>query len=118
MARWRDPPGGCHPIHSDRDAADQPAIVEPDTGSAVSAGRSATRTLGQVARREKRAQYSRALAIPLSRRLHEIGVTGEGTDGESIRALLVAETIVIGLGHTLNPVPQNCQARRCKLHAR
>jgi hypothetical protein len=56
---WWSLPDSCwfrHPIHADRDPANQQAVVEPDAGQAVSRGGSATRTLGCVACRQKPSQ--------------------------------------------------------------
>jgi hypothetical protein len=72
VARWRGRARRCYPIHSDRDPADQQAIAEPDAGQAVSRGGSATRSLGRVARGEKRPQCSGALAIAVSSYFREV----------------------------------------------
>jgi len=54
-----------------------PAHAQSCAGQRSAENLAVTRTLGQIACREKHPQYSRALAIPLARCLHKIRVTGE-----------------------------------------
>jgi hypothetical protein len=62
--------------------------------------------------REKHPQYSRALAIPLARRLHKIRVTGEARMVKGMKRPFVAETGRFpSRVNTWNPVPQNCRSR-------
>ena len=56
----------CHPIHSDRDSADQQEVVESDTGHVVRRNRASAHTLGRVACGEKCAQCFGTLAVPVS----------------------------------------------------
>jgi len=62
-----------------------PAHAQSCAGQAVGRNLAVTRTLGQIAYREKHPQYSRALAIPLARCLHKIRVTGEARMVKSMK---------------------------------
>ena len=75
VGRCRSVAGFGHPLHTHYDPTDQQTVVEPRAGQAVSTNSSLAHTLGRIARREKRPQCSRPLAIPLPRRLHKIRVT-------------------------------------------
>jgi hypothetical protein len=60
---WRGAAGFRYPIHSDCDPADQQAIAEPHAGQRISPNRAAARPLGQIAFREKCAQWIGAAAV-------------------------------------------------------
>jgi hypothetical protein len=77
VARCGSLAGFGHPVHTHRHPTDEQAVIEPCTGQAISEGRSTTRPLGQVARREKRTEHRGALTIPLPLNFHKIGLTGE-----------------------------------------
>ena len=71
VARWRGGVRRCYPIHSDRDTANEPAIAEPHAGQTISRNGAATRPLGEIACREKRAERRGASAVPVLGDLHQ-----------------------------------------------
>ena len=65
VARWRGRARRCYPIHSDRDPANEQEIAEPHAGQKISRNGAATRPLGEIACREKRAERRGASAVPV-----------------------------------------------------
>ena len=65
MACRRGALGISHPVHIDRDPANQQAAAQPHIGSALSRSGASAHTMGQAARREERAQWIGFAAFPL-----------------------------------------------------
>ena len=85
--------------------------------TAVGRNLAVTRTLGQTACREKHPQYSRALAIPLARRLHKIRVTGEARMVKSMKRPFVADRPVSEPGKYVEACTPKLPIRMVKLYA-
>ena len=80
MACRRGALGISHPVHIDRDPANQQAAAQPHIGSALSRSGASAHTMGQAARREERGQWIGFAAFPLLGDLREAFVRSRSLD--------------------------------------
>ena len=84
MGRCRSLVGFGHPLHAHRHPADQQAIAELHAGQTISPNGAATRTLGHVARREKRVERRGASAVLVLGGLQEAPLIGARNENRSV----------------------------------